>query len=112
MVEHGQISAAQNDTRLIDRFLQTIAAEKAVSKHTLSAYHSDLYVVAAGLANLSSDTAAGGLQTQFAIPLQLYLMTNLQGQLPQRKDHCGRRTMYALKPLFQQRWSAETGQSA
>ena len=59
MEEQGQISAVRNDTGLIDRFLQTIAAEKAVSKHTLSAYHSDLYVVATGLANLSSDTAAG-----------------------------------------------------
>ena len=32
MEEQGQISAAQNNSRLIDRFLQTIAAEKAVSK--------------------------------------------------------------------------------
>ena len=70
MEEQGQISAARNYTRLIDRFLQTIAAEKAVSKHTLSAYHSDLYVVAAGLANLSSDTAAGGLQTASADDLR------------------------------------------
>ena len=59
MEEKGQISAMRNYTRLIDRYLQTIAAEKAVSKHTLSAYQSDLSVVAAGLANLSSDTAAG-----------------------------------------------------
>ena len=63
MEEQRQTAAAQNYTRLIDGFLQTIAAEKAVSKHTLAAYHSDLSVVAAGLANLSSDTAAGGLQT-------------------------------------------------
>ena len=63
MEEQPQISAAQNYTKLIDRFLQTIAAEKAVSKHTLAAYHNDLSVVAAGLVNLSSDTAAGGLQT-------------------------------------------------
>ena len=63
MEEQRQISAAQNYTKLIDRFLQTIAAEKAVSKHTLAAYHSDLSVVAAGLVNLSSDTAAGGLRT-------------------------------------------------
>ena len=70
MKEQGQISAAGNYTRLIDRFLQTIAAEKAVSKHTLSAYHSDLYVVAAGLVNLSSGTAAGGLQTASADDLR------------------------------------------
>ena len=70
MKEQAQISAARNYTRLIDRFLQTIAAEKAVSKHTLSAYHSDLYVVATGLANLSSDTAAGGLQTASADDLR------------------------------------------
>ena len=70
MEEQGQISAARNYTRLIDRFLQTISAEKAVSTHTLSAYHSDLSVVAAGLANLSSDTAAGGLQTASADDLR------------------------------------------
>ena len=70
MVEQGQISAAQNYTILIDRFLQTIAAEKAVSKHTLAAYHSDLSVVAAGLANLSSDTAAVGLLTASADDLR------------------------------------------
>ena len=63
MEEQGQISVARTYTRLIDRFLQTIAAEKAVSKHTLAAYHNDLSVVAAGLVNLSSDTAAGGFQT-------------------------------------------------
>ncbi|MDP7375818.1 MAG: site-specific integrase, partial [Alphaproteobacteria bacterium] len=70
MEEQGHISASQNYTRLIDRFLQTIAAEKAVSKHTLSAYHSDLSVVAAGLANLLSDTAAGGLQPASADDLR------------------------------------------
>ena len=70
MEEKGQISAARNYTRLIDRFLQTIAAEKAVSKHTLAAYHSDLSIVAAGLVNLSSDTAAGGLQTACADDLR------------------------------------------
>lgn len=70
MEEQGQISAARNYSRLIDRFLQTIAAEKAVSKHTLAAYHNDLSVVAAGLVNLSSDTAAGGLQTASADDLR------------------------------------------
>ena len=70
MEEQGQISAAWNYSRLIDRFLQTIAAEKAVSKHTLSAYHNDLSVVAAGLVNLSSDTAAGGFQTASADDLR------------------------------------------
>ena len=70
MEEQGHISASQNYTRLIDRFLHTIAAEKAVSKHTLSAYHNDLSVVAAGLVNLSSDTAAGGLQTASADDLR------------------------------------------
>ena len=70
MEEQGHISASQNYTRLIDRFLHTIAAEKAVSKHTLAAYHSDLSVVAAGLVNLSSDTAAGGLQTASADDLR------------------------------------------
>ena len=57
------METTQNYTKLIDRFLQTIAAEKAVSKHTLAAYHNDLSVVAIGLAQLSSDTAAGGFQT-------------------------------------------------
>ena len=70
MEERGQTSAARNYSRLIDRFLQTIAAEKAVSKHTLAAYHNDLSVVAAGLVNLSSDTAAGGLQTASADDLR------------------------------------------
>ena len=70
MEEQGQISAARNYSRLIDRFLQTIAAEKAVSMHTLSAYHSDLSGVAVGLANLSSDTAAGGFQTASADDLR------------------------------------------
>ena len=61
------MSAAQNDNKLIVRFLQTIAAEKAVSKHTLAAYQNDLFGVAAGLAHLPSDTGAGGLQTAPAI---------------------------------------------
>ena len=51
-----------------------------VSKHTLSAYHSDLYIVAAGLANLSSDTAAGGLQTASA--------DDLRKELESLKDKC------------------------
>ena len=69
------MATAQNYTKLIDRFLQTIAAEKAVSKHTLVAYHNDLSVVAVGLANLPSDTAAGGMQTASADDLrnQLHL---------------------------------------
>ena len=41
MSEQGQVSAIQNDKMLINRFLQTIAAEKAVSKHTLAAYQND-----------------------------------------------------------------------
>ena len=64
------MAAIQNHTKLIDRFLQTIAAERAVSKHTLAAYHNDLSVVAVGLAHLSSDTAAGGLQTASADDLR------------------------------------------
>ena len=64
------MATTQNYTKLIDRFLQTIAAEKAVSKHTLAAYHNDLSVVAVGLAHLSSDTAAGGLQTASADDLR------------------------------------------
>ena len=80
MAEQGQITAARNYTRLIDRFLQTIAAEKAVSKHTLAAYDSDLSVVAVGLANLTSDTAAGGLQTASADDLRKELhLWNKQG---------------------------------
>ena len=70
MEEQSQILEARNYSRLIDRFLQTIAAEKAVSKHTLAAYHNDLSVVEAGLVNLSSDTAAGGLQTASADDLR------------------------------------------
>lgn len=70
MAEQGQISAAQNYTKLIDRFLKTIAAEKAVSKNTLAAYHNDLSVVVAGLAQLSSDTAMMGLQTASADDLR------------------------------------------
>ena len=64
------MSAAQNDNKLIVRFLQTIAAEKAVSKHTLAAYQNDLFGVAAGLAHLPSDTGAGGLQTASADDLR------------------------------------------
>ena len=64
------MAAIQNYTKLIDRFLQTIAAERAVSKHTLAAYHNDLSVVAVGLAHLSSDTAVGGLQTASADDLR------------------------------------------
>ena len=63
MSEQSQVSAIQNDKMLINRFLQTIAAEKAVSKHTLAAYQNDLSVTATGLGHLSSDTAAGGVQT-------------------------------------------------
>lgn len=63
MAEQGQISVAQNDSELIDRFLKAIAAEKAVSKNTLAAYYNDLSGVASGLTHLSSDTCAGGLQT-------------------------------------------------
>jgi len=70
MEEQSQILEARNYSRLIDRFLQTIAAEKAVSKHTLAAYHNDLSVVEAGLVKLSSDTAAGGLQTASADDLR------------------------------------------
>ena len=67
------MAAIQNYTKLIDRFLQTLAAEKAVSKHTLAAYHNDLSVVAVGLVHLSSDTALGGLQTASADDLRKVL---------------------------------------
>ena len=70
MSERRQISAIQNDKMLIGRFLQTIAAEKAVSKHTLAAYQNDLSVTATGLARLSSDTSAGGVQTASAEDLR------------------------------------------
>ena len=70
MSEQSQISAIQNDKMLIDRFLKTIAAEKAVSKHTLAAYQNDLLVAVTGLACLSSDTSAGGVQTASAEDLR------------------------------------------
>ena len=70
MSEQSQVSAIQNDKMLINRFLQTIAAEKAVSKHTLAAYQNDLSVIAKGLVHLSSDTSAGGVQTASAEDLR------------------------------------------
>ena len=70
MPKQGLISVGQNEKRLIDRFLHTIAAEKGVSKHTLAAYKNDLSVVVAGLARLSSDTGKGGLQTASADDLR------------------------------------------
>ena len=63
MSEQSRIPAIRNDKMLIDRFLKTIAAEKAVSRHTLAAYQNDLFVAATGLSRLSSDTSAGGVQT-------------------------------------------------
>ena len=48
MAEQTQRPAAeQNDNRLIARFLQTIAAEKASAAHTLTAYKNDLSIVVA-----------------------------------------------------------------
>ena len=70
MSEQNQASATENDKMLINRFLQTIAAEKAVSKHTLNAYQNDLGVTATGLVHLSSDTSAGGLETASAQDLR------------------------------------------
>ena len=64
MAEQTQRPAAeQNDNRLIARFLQTIAAEKAAAAHTLTAYKNDLSIVAADLARLSSASAKGGVVT-------------------------------------------------
>ena len=70
MSERGQVSAIENDKMLINRFLQTIAAEKAVSKHTLNAYQNDLCVTATGLVHLASDTSEGGLETASAKDLR------------------------------------------
>ena len=64
MAEQTQRPAAeQNDNRLIARFLQTIAAEKAAAAHTLTAYKNDLSIVVADLARLSSASAKGGVVT-------------------------------------------------
>ena len=64
MAEQTQSPAAeQNDNRLIARFLQTIAAEKAAAAHTLTAYKNDLSIVVADLARLSSASAKGGVVT-------------------------------------------------
>ena len=55
--------------------------------HTLSAYHSDLSVVAAGLANLSSDTAAGGSKLR----LQMICVRSFCGiEGPDRPHNCQR----------------------
>ena len=59
---HGP-ATGQNDTRLIARFLQTIAAENAATAHTLSAYKNDLNIVVADLARLTSASSDGGLVT-------------------------------------------------
>ena len=64
MAEQTQRPAAeQNDNRLIARFLQTIAAEKAAAAHTLTAYKNDLSIVVADSARLSSASAKGGVVT-------------------------------------------------
>ena len=71
MAEHGQTPpAGQTDDRLIGRFLQTIAAEKAAATHTLSAYKSDLTMAATALRRLNTPTARGGMQTAGAQDLR------------------------------------------
>ena len=74
MADKGpNLSAGRNDSTLISRFLDTIAAEKAASDHTRAAYNSDLQLAATHLARLSSTTASGGLQTASADDLRQVL---------------------------------------
>jgi len=74
MAEQGQgPSAGNTDNRLIGRFLDTVAAEKAASEHTLAAYKSDLNLTVTSLSGLSSATASGGLQTASADDLRCVL---------------------------------------